>query len=498
MSRATELESREPRLLEEVFKVSGVPTHTFVPPSSYGLLKVALRTKGRGVVIEGPSGIGKSTAVERALAELGLSGQATMLSARKTGDVEYIAELPQITSPGIVVIDDFHRLDEATKSTIADLLKVSADAEDSSTKLIILGINDAGRALIESGSDVANRIESIRFESEDPKKIGEMIAAGEAALNVTISAKQNIVNSAQGSFYIAQLLAWNACIAANVTEELAENQVVDTSYAAVQREVVRKQKLRFGDAVRDFARGTRFRPGGRAPYLHVLRWLADSDSWSIHLPAEMRSHPSEKISVGIVLERGYLELLTNKPDVARLMHLDPDTQVLSVEDPMLIYYLRSITWGDFIKEVGFTKVDHTETYDVALTFAGEDRAYAEELYDALEDNGHAVFYDLAEQHRIIGEDVEAYLAPIYASGSRYVVAILGPMYGMKRWTLFESEQYKARLTSGHVLPIWSTTAMPTAFDENRNRGGLAFDPEGNLRTTAVEHASVISKKIAGL
>lgn len=498
MSRAAELETREPRLLEDVFKVSGVPTHTFVPPSSYGQLKVALRTKGRGVVIEGPSGIGKSTAVERALDELGLSGQATVLSARRPGDVEYIAELPQIASPGIVVIDDFHRLDEATKNTIADLLKVSADAEDASTKLIILGINDAGRSLIESGSDVANRIESIRFESEDPKKIGEMITAGEEALNVTITAKENIMNNAQGSFYIAQLLAWNACIAANVTEESAQRQRVDTAYAAVQREVVRKQKLRFGDTVRDFARGTRFRPGGRAPYLHVLRWLADSNAWSIHLPAEMRSHPTEKVSVGIVVERGFLEILTNKPEVARLMHLDPDTQVLSVEDPMLIYYLRSIAWGDFIKEVGFTKVDHTEVYDVALTFAGEDRAYAQELYDALEDDGHAVFYDFAEQHRIIGEDVEAYLAPIYASGSRYVVAILGPMYGSKRWTLFESEQYQPRLTSGQVLPIWSIHALPTAFDVTRGTGGLTFDPDGDLRATAIEHSSVISKKIAGL
>lgn len=496
MTRAQELSERDPRLLEDVFKVSGVPSHTFIPPSSYGRLKVALRTPGRGVVIEGPSGIGKSTAVEKALTELGLSNQSTMLSARKSGDVEYISELPRISSPGIVVIDDFHRLDDATKKTIADLLKIAADAEDESTKIIVLGINDAGRALVESGSDVANRIESIRFETEPSHKIGEMLAAGEEALNIEIVAKQNIIDNSQGSFYIAQLLAWNACIEANLTEETPEVTSIETAYAAVQRQVVSKQKERFGDAVRDFARGTRFRPGGRAPYLHVLRWLADSETWSIHLPAEMRTHPSEKVSVGIVVDRGYLADLTNKPDISRLMHFDPDTKVLSVEDPMLVYYIRSISWGDFIREVGFTNVDHEETYDLALSFAGEDRAFAEQLRDALEDNGHAVFYDYAEQHRILGEDVQSYLSPIYASGSRYVVAILGPLYGTKRWTVFESEQFRSRIDSGRILPIWSTAAAPSAFDSTRDRGRLSFDPAGDLRAQAIESAEIISKKLA--
>jgi hypothetical protein len=496
MSRAEELNQREPRLLEDVFKVSGVPTHTFVPPSAYGRLKVALRTRGRGVVVEGPSGIGKSTAVEKALAELNLDGLSTMLSARKPDDAEYISELPHIKSPGIVVIDDFHRLDDATKNAIADFLKVSADNEDSSTKIIILGINDAGRALVRSGSDVANRIETIRFETEPTHKIGAMIEAGERALNISLAAKQNIIDNSQGSFYIAQLLAWNACIEAALTEEAAEPTVVDTAYAAIQRQVVSKQKERFGDAVRDFARGTRFRPGGRAPYLHVLRWLADSESWSIHLPAEIRIHPAEKVSVGLVVDRGYLADLTNKQDISRLMHFDPDTKVLSVEDPMLVYYIRSISWGDFIKEVGFTNVDHTETYDIALSFAGEDRPFAEQLRDALEDNGHAVFYDFAEQHRILGEDVQSYLAPIYKSGSRYVVAILGPLYGSKRWTIFESDQFKSRLASGQVLPIWATTALPSALDATRDRGGLVFDPSGDLRSTAIQHADVISRKLA--
>lgn len=482
--------------VEDVFKVSGVPTHTFVRPTAFDRLKVALRTPGRGVVIEGPSGIGKSTAVTKVLEELDLDTKVTVLSARDPIDAEYIGLLPEMSSLGTVIIDDFHRLDESIKASVADLLKVTADREDADRKIVIVGINEAGRSLIESAPDLANRVEVIRFEVEPPAKIVELVSAGEAAFNVDIEARQHIVDNARGSFYIAQLLCWDACVEASIIEQPDERVSITTSYTAVQRRVVARQRERFGEAVKAFARGTKFRPSGRAPYLHILRWLAESESWSVHIPEEMRRHPSEKASVGVVHDRGYLASLCEQPAIAKLLHFDSDTDILSVEDPMLVYYLRSISWPEFVREVGFTKVDYDENYDVALSFAGEDRPYAEYLRDALEDLGHSVFYDNAEQHRILGEDVEAYLGPIYASGSRYVVAVLGEMYGRKRWTLFESEKYRDRIERGEVLPIWSTKVPPSATDTMRERGNLDFDPDGDLRAQAIKHAETISKKLA--
>ena len=482
--------------VEDVFKVSGVPTHTFVRPSAFGRLKVALRTPGRGVIVEGPSGIGKSTAVTKVLEELGLGHKATFLSARDPQDAEYISLLPQMYAIGTVIVDDFHRLEEGTKSAIADLLKMTADREDAESKLVIVGINEAGRSLIESAPDLANRIEVIRFEVEPAEKISELVAAGEQAFNVSIKASQNIVDNSRGSFYVAQLLCWNACVEAEITERPLAYTVVPTAYSSIQRQVVSRQKERFGDAVKSFARGTKFRPSGRAPYLHILKWLAEADSWSIHIPEEMRKHASEKASVGVVYDRGYLATLCDQESIAKLLHFDSDTAVLSVEDPMLVYYLRAISWPDFVREVGFTKVDYDENYDIALSFAGEDRGFADHLRDSLEELGHSIFYDFAEQHRIIGEDVEKYLGPIYRSGSRYVVAILGEMYGRKRWTLFEADQYKDRLLKGEVLPIWSTKVPPTPTDTTRDLGGLNFDPDAPLRPQAESHASVISRKLA--
>ncbi len=481
-------------LLESVFTTSGVPEKTFVRPTEFDRLLVSLRSPGRGVIIEGPSGIGKSTAVNVALRELSLDGRVTQLTAREPGDVEYLDALPDLGQFGTIVVDDFHRLDEQTKRRMADLLKVTADKQDANRKLVVIGINEAGRSLIEFAPDLTNRLDVIRFEVEPDHKVAALIEAGEGALDVSIGAKALVVEKARGSFYIAQLLCREACIQAGVIERPEKHSEITTPYAAIQRKVVERQRDRFGATVRGFARGTKFRPGGRAPYLHILRWLAEADSWSINIVDEMRKHPSEKVSVGVVYDRGYLADLAAGAEVAKLVHYD--NGVLSVEDPMLVFYLRAIPWSDFIKEVGFTAVDYQESYDVALSFAGEDRQYAEHLRDAIEDLGHVVFYDKAESHRLLGEDVEAYLGPIYESSSRFVVAVLGYAYGRKRWTLFEADKYKDRLDKGEVIPIWARSVAPSPFDSTRAIGGLDYDEAGDLLAQAKAHAEVISRKLA--
>ena len=113
--------------LEEVFKVSGVPTITFVEPTDYDALKVSIRTPGRCCVIEGPSGIGKTSSVIKILQELGIEREALQLSGRKASDVALIEALPGMQDIGIVIVDDFHRLPVSTKGAIAHFMKTLAD-----------------------------------------------------------------------------------------------------------------------------------------------------------------------------------------------------------------------------------------------------------------------------------------------------------------------------------------------------------------------------------
>jgi hypothetical protein len=482
--------------LEDVFKVSGVPTFTFVEPKDFRALLVALRSRGRGVVVEGPSGIGKSTAVDRALAELGMS-DVTRLSARVPADVDYIALLPEIVGGfGVVVIDDFHRLPHTLREQIADLLKALADREETHSKLVIIGINDAGKSLIQSAPDLANRIDVIEMETESPDKIDQLLSLGERELNVHIQARDQVVEGSNGSFYIAQLLGRDLCMKAGVLETATSLSEVKTSYSEVRAGVLSRQEARFGTALRNFARGTKFRPSGRAPYLRLLRWLAESGEWSISLIDEIAAHPQDRPSIIVVIEQGYLETLASKEDIAQILHYDRDTKTLSIEDPHLAYVLRNQDWVAFVRSCGFTKVDFATEYDVALSFAGEDREFAERLFYSLQDRGLTAFYDRNEQHRILAEDVELYLAPVYQNGSTFVVAVLGETYGSKRWTLFESSVFGDRIDRHEVIPVWSTKAPVGAFDKTRDIGGMQFDPDADLALQAEFIAEAISRKLA--
>ena len=124
-----------------------------------------------------------------------------------------------------------------------------------------------------------------------------------------------------------------SCTQADVTEAPEEQVTLSIPYSTVKGKVMERQGRRFGQPIMDFVRGPRFRPGGRANYLHILGWLKDAESWAISLPEEMARHQAEKASVGQVVEKGYLLKATQAEEIAKIMHFDATTKVLSVEDP---------------------------------------------------------------------------------------------------------------------------------------------------------------------
>jgi hypothetical protein len=483
--------------LEQVFKLSGVPTYTFVQPVEYVKLLIALRTPGRGLIIEGPSGIGKTTAVLKALAELGFDGKALLLKARKEEDRVLISELPRTQAAGIVIIDDFHRLDSSIQEQIADHLKVLADEERTDTKLILVGINRAGDSLVSFAPDLNNRIDTIKFEANPDDRVGEVVEKGQKALNIHINIKDDIVRAAAGSFYLAQMLCHETCLAAGVTEASTEAIAVTISYQAVSYRVLANLSRRFLKQAIIFGGGPRFRREGRAPYFHILKWLAESNEWSITLDREIAKHPEQRGSAGQVVEKGYLtEFLSKNPALRDIIHFEQKNTVLTVEDPQFVFFLRNIGWNKFAEQIGFSNMKFSNRYDYALSFAGADRALARRLFELLTDNELEVFYDENEQARILAENIEDYLGPIYASEAAFVVAFLGPEYPKRIWTAFESDQFKSRFGKKSVIPIWFTNAPPGIFDESKNYGGVTFDHTGNIEDQLQHIARILSEKIA--
>lgn len=484
--------------IDEVFKKSGVPSHTFVAPVEYERVTVALQTPGRGIIVEGPSGIGKTSCIKKALEEAGLADSCLFLSARKPADIDLVKELPSMRSIGVVVVDDFHRLPTAAKQQLTDFVKTLADEEVHDSKVILIGINRAGQTLVEYAPDLLHRVETIRFGRANIERIRQLIELGERALNCNIAIADDIAAESEGSFAMGQILCHEACLQDKVLETFSGQtpKQVSVSLPGIREAVLADLNPRFFPLAREFATGNKLRREGRAPYLHLLRWLSQTQEGALDTKEALAAHPELKGSVSQVIEKGHLStLISTSAQIADLFHFEPTTQLLTTEDPKLLYFIRHIIWSKFARQVGYFSIDFHSRYDFALSFAGENRDFAEALWRELVNREISVFYDKNEQHRILANDVEEYLAPIYRSESRFVVPLLSKEYPTKIWTKFESEQFKQRFGERSVIPIWYSDFLSGMFDASRRVGGMTFDPSSDFATQLNRIVEALARKL---
>lgn len=202
-------------------------------------------------------------------------------------------------------------------------------------------------------------------------------------------------------------------------------------------------------------------------------------------------------SVGQVVDKRYLqELINSDPDISHVIHYDATAEQLTVEDPQFIFFIRNIPWKRFASDLGFLGVEFKNRYDFALSFAGEDRTIAEELFRQLEDAESEVFYDKNEQHRILAVDIEEYLRPIYQSEARFVIVLLSQTYPKKIWTKIESDIFKERFSTGDVVPLWFSNSPAGMFDESRRVGGVTIDMSLPIDQEVEKIVRVLLRKLA--
>jgi len=103
-------------------------------------------------------------------------------------------------------------------------------------------------------------------------------------------------------------------------------------------------------------------------------------------------------------------------------------------------------------------------YDVALSFAGEDRSYVEKVAACLKEAGVRVFYDKFESADLWGKDLVAHLQDVYQNRARYCVLFISERYVNKPWPRHERRSAQARaLVAGqeYLLPArFDDTALP--------------------------------------
>jgi TIR domain len=95
------------------------------------------------------------------------------------------------------------------------------------------------------------------------------------------------------------------------------------------------------------------------------------------------------------------------------------------------------------------------TYDVALSFAGEDRDYVEAVAEALKGRLR-VFYDKFETVELWGKDLNDHVDYVYRHASRYCVIFASADYETKAWTNHERRSAQAKAIEAneeYVLPV---------------------------------------------
>jgi hypothetical protein len=94
--------------------------------------------------------------------------------------------------------------------------------------------------------------------------------------------------------------------------------------------------------------------------------------------------------------------------------------------------------------------------DIALSFAGEDRVYVDDVAHALRDAGVRVFYDQFELVDLLGRNLVQYLEDVYRRRARFVAVFVSRHYARRMWTVFERDVLQARSLedrSDYLIPI---------------------------------------------
>ncbi len=76
-------------------------------------------------------------------------------------------------------------------------------------------------------------------------------------------------------------------------------------------------------------------------------------------------------------------------------------------------------------------------YEIALSFAGEDRTYVEMVARFLQGHGVSFFYDDYKAVDLWGKDLYTHLIEVYSKAERYVVMFISHHYAERVWTNHE-------------------------------------------------------------
>lgn len=131
-----------------------------------------------------------------------------------------------------------------------------------------------------------------------------------------------------------------------------------------------------------------------------------------------------------------------------------------------------------------------DQYDVAFSFAGEDRGYVSKVADILKGKV-SIFYDDYEEVGMWGKNLADHLGEVYSNRSRFVVMFVSTHYAAKVWPTYERQQAQSKAIKQRTEYI-----LPARFDDTEIPGMPSTIAYLDLRKlTPAEFAEKILKKL---
>lgn len=463
--------------LTDVFNEAYLPGVTFVPPHEFADMIGSLNTKGKHITLCGPSGCGKTTLAKKALEEAGIGiGEQYWISGREFSQFSSwekmfasFLDCPEnrneiyewLEACGILVIDDFHYLSESTRTDIGKILKLF---HERNIRLFIIGIAATTNQLLDIDPELGIRNDPYEMKTQKDTFINEVIMAGEAALNISFdqSTKRDFIRASKGIPSAIQAICRIACLRNDVQQTLPDHIVVIAKMEDIKDGVLRIYRAKYLNKIIGLAKGKQQARSVHNTYFEIIKNLCLLDKSEI---------PTEELHeriVGVIPnkdERGrkntsFYNCLNNLSSVIEdrglsdAIYFDRTSKVISIEDPSFRLYLTLLDIEEVERAVHVRKT--TFPWDVALSFAGEQRGLAERLKDILKQHDYTVFYDFDQEHLLWGQNLRQKLSEVYANEAEFMVVFLSKEYPEKEWPAFEFDVGKAargKRTNEYLLPV---------------------------------------------
>lgn len=463
--------------LEQVFDESKFPELTFIPIKEYPYIKSAIRTDGKHVTVSGPSGSGKTTIVKRVLFEEKINTSDLLwINAREYETAGSFNELfsrilkidpifeiinEYLAMVKFIVIDDFHFLSQSVRFEIAKNLKL---LHEKHIRFIIIGISSSAEELVGVDAELGIRNDPFDLKTQNSEFSEKLINVGSKLLNIrfTENSIKQITDASNGIPSIVHVICRITLITNSVFETQSESKELSVELKELKAEIIRIFDSKYFSKILAITKGKQQARSIHNTYFDIIEAIAlDPRS---EIPTEFLYEKLVK-PIADPKERGrkatsFYNCLNNLAEIIEinkssdLIFYNKTGKTIAIEDPSLRFYLNLLDIDRLKSKIHIRQ--NKFTWDVAISFAGENRDVAKEFRDACKDKGIEVFYDFDQQAILWGKDLSKVLTDVYRSEALFMVIIISKDYPEKDWTNFEfvnGKDAEKERSLEYLLPI---------------------------------------------